>query len=89
MQEDPIQKMAALCDKNFKALGDYIHESNKTAFAHVFGLLGVLVEKGIVTTEEWKTCCGAVEKVAAEFEESKKQKDLEALFQKLIRPSNQ
>jgi glucose-6-phosphate dehydrogenase assembly protein OpcA len=91
--QDPLTKIAQMCDKNFKAVGDYQIESNKNQLALTMALLTILIDKGLTTTAEFdelvKVCRKSID--ASVAEEARRQKDekLSDLLERLTRPSKQ
>lgn len=93
MQQDPIQKMAQLCDANFKKMAEWMQESNGILFAQIMGLLATLIEKGLLTEAEWKANMDAakacVDSAVAKAKWKEDQEKLSDLMERLTRPSKQ
>jgi hypothetical protein len=91
--QDPLTKIAQMCDKNFKAVGDYIVESNTGLLSMTMALLTILIDKGLTTTGEFDQLVGVCRKSidASVAEEARRQKEekLSDLLERLTRPSRQ
>lgn len=89
----PLTKIAQMCDKNFKAVGEYQAESNKGQLAMTMALLTILIDKGLATTTEFdelvKVCRKSIDDSVAEEARRLKEEKLSDLLERLTRPSKQ
>lgn len=89
----PLTKIAQMCDKNFKAVGEYQAESNKGQLAMTMALLTILIDKGLATTTEFdelvKVCRKSIDDSVAEEARRLKEEKLSDLLERLTRTSKQ
>lgn len=89
----PLTKIAQMCDKNFKAVGDYQAESNKGQLAMAMALLTILIDKGLTTTGEFdelvKVCRKGIDESVEKEARRQNDEKLSELMERLTRPSKQ
>lgn len=85
-----LVNLAKLCDKNFKAVGDYQLESNKQMLAMTMALLTILIDKGLATSPEFDVLVNVCrQSIDASFGEEARRQQLSDLMERLTRPSKQ